>query len=107
MPAEEVEGEILGLESVIDMLRGESIMLMFLSRHQRMTTDEEKADLLCKCMKDASDLTDILLKGASEEIYRQHNNYSTRMTDSPEDMASCRDKIVLKAIEMYLEKAQK
>ena len=72
-----------------------------------MTTDEEKADLLYKCIHEALDLTDVLLKSASEEIYRQHNNYSTRMSDSPEDMASRRDKIVLKAIETYLEKAQK
>jgi|SRR3989344_6680082 len=103
--AEEINGQILGLENTLDMLRGASLMLIFLSRYQQLTTDEEKADLLCRYMQDASDLTDILLKNASEEIYRQHNNFSTRLTDSPEDVVSRRDKIILKAIEKYLNKA--
>ncbi len=105
MAAEEGEVSILGLESVVDMFRGASLMLIFLSRHQWMTTDEEKADLLCRYMQKAPDLTDILLKGVSEEIYRQHNNFSTRLTDSPEDMVSRRDNIILKAISKYLNKA--
>ncbi|OGF62671.1 hypothetical protein A2662_04015 [Candidatus Giovannonibacteria bacterium RIFCSPHIGHO2_01_FULL_45_33] len=107
MADEETEGKILGLDSVIDMFRGCANLLMFLSKHSEMTTDDEKSDLLCLHLKDSSDLTDMLLSAVAEEICRQHNNFSTQFTDSPEDLVSRRDKIVLKAIEKYLQKAPK
>ena len=102
MPAEEIEGKIIGLDSTINMFRGCANLLIFLSKHREMTTDDEKADLLCRHFKDSSDLTDMLFGAAAEEIYRQHNNASTFFTNSPEDLVSRRDKIVLEAIKKYL-----
>ena len=108
MAGEEMEGNILGLDGVIDMFRGSALMLIFLSGRQEMTTDEEKTKLFKEHIeKGASYMSDDMFKAVSEEIYRQHSNYSTRLTDSPEDIKSRADKIILKAIEMYLEKAPK
>ena len=42
MAGEEIEGKILGLDSVIDMFRGAALMLIFLSGRLEMTTDEKK-----------------------------------------------------------------
>ena len=101
-----MDEKIPGLGSVIDMFRGEALMLIFLSGKKMLTTDEEKADLLCQCFKDAPDLSREMFLLAKEEIYRQHSNASAFLTDSPEDVVSRRDKIVLGAIEKYLSKAQ-
>ena len=98
----------MALDSVIDMFRGSAFILIFLSSRQTMTTDEEKIALMSEYIKrDASYMSDDMFKAVAEEIYKQHNNYSTRLTDSPEDIKSRADKIILKAVEMYLQKAQK
>ena len=108
MTGEETGGKILGLDSVIDMFRGSAFMLIFLSGRQQLTTDAEKTALLCEYIeKDASYMSNDMFNGIIEEICRQHNNASAFFTDSPEDIKSRADKIILKAVEMYLQKAQK
>lgn len=90
----------------LSALRGAAKITIIFSKYQDQTNDEKKSEFLLKCVTEHFSMSKDIAVAILDEVYRQHNNASTFFTDSPEDIGSRVDKIVIKALKGYIEAAQ-
>lgn len=96
-----------GVTAWIDGLQGAAHLAISMSKKGPVqhTTDQEKAEMIATMLQDKylGELSLVFAMDCLNELRLRHNNFSTHLTDSPEDIASRVDRIVLSALEQYLQ----